>query len=470
MPALRRSQRSDGSLIWYRRNPAERSRWRCRCFAARNCSRRVVTAATPSEDGDVMLSCHRSTTGRCVRRPLPRSRRPGAHARGDAWAASGLLLLVRPSPAVGRPGPSVHVCRRLEPSPVRMVHWLVPKERVRVTATATAGSGSGELRAPTLAEVRAGLPASFLDRLKGALEVTETQLASVVGIPRQTLVGAEARECSAGTRGPGGDGGPGVRPGAVVLRRRPAARPRMAEASQSRPGWRHAPGARGHRHRRRGRHRPDRPPGARHPVVKVWRIARSTHAASVEGMLSGEGAARYGGRWNPRGMPAVYCSENPSLAALEVLVNLPGRPRSPATASWTSKSRMERFFMPPEPVGDTRQAGAELLRTHLALAAPSAVNPLERNVVLSPAHPDFIRVRPRRDPAFRVRPQAGRVNGRRHACGEAGGTRSIVAVASGGLSCSSCGARQRANESCPGSGGVWTISYLMPSGSLKNSA
>ena len=41
---------------------------------------------------------------------------------------------------------------------------------------------------PTLAEIRAGLPASFLDRLKTTLDVTDTQLASVVGIPRQTLV------------------------------------------------------------------------------------------------------------------------------------------------------------------------------------------------------------------------------------------------------------------------------------------
>ena len=35
------------------------------------------------------------------------------------------------------------------------------------------------LRQPTLAEIRNGLPASFLDHLKDALEVTETQLASV---------------------------------------------------------------------------------------------------------------------------------------------------------------------------------------------------------------------------------------------------------------------------------------------------
>ena len=44
------------------------------------------------------------------------------------------------------------------------------------------------VRPPTLAEIRDGLPASFLDRLKDTLDVTETQLASVVGIPRQTLV------------------------------------------------------------------------------------------------------------------------------------------------------------------------------------------------------------------------------------------------------------------------------------------
>ena len=44
------------------------------------------------------------------------------------------------------------------------------------------------VRPPTLAEIRAGLPASFLDRLKETLDVTEAELARVVGIPRQTLV------------------------------------------------------------------------------------------------------------------------------------------------------------------------------------------------------------------------------------------------------------------------------------------
>ena len=41
---------------------------------------------------------------------------------------------------------------------------------------------------PTLAEIRNGLSASFLDDLRVALDVTEAQLAGMVGIARQTLV------------------------------------------------------------------------------------------------------------------------------------------------------------------------------------------------------------------------------------------------------------------------------------------
>ena len=54
--------------------------------------------------------------------------------------------------------------------------------------SSTSTSGLMALRQPTLAEIRDGLPAGFLDYLKDALEVTETELASVVGIARQTLV------------------------------------------------------------------------------------------------------------------------------------------------------------------------------------------------------------------------------------------------------------------------------------------
>ena len=128
--------------------------------------------------------------------------------------------------------------------------------------------------------------------------------------------------------------------------------------------------------------------------MMVWRIAKFERARSVNDMLSGEGAARYGGRWNPKGMPAVYCSENSSLAVLEILANL-------VRPSTFPNHRILDLHVPDDaiavisaPVGDSRQIGGEMLRIHLAIMAPSSVNPLERNVVINPVHPDFEKVIP----------------------------------------------------------------------------
>ena len=128
--------------------------------------------------------------------------------------------------------------------------------------------------------------------------------------------------------------------------------------------------------------------------MKVWRIAKYEHAGSIEAMLSGEGAARYGGRWNPKGVPAVYCSENASLAALEILANLARPSTFPSYRILDLDVPDGSIAAVPDLMGDTRQAGAEMLRARLAIMAPSFVNPLERNVVINPAHPDFDRVLP----------------------------------------------------------------------------
>ncbi|MGZ5254297.1 MAG: RES family NAD+ phosphorylase [Flavitalea sp.] len=50
----------------------------------------------------------------------------------------------------------------------------------------------------------------------------------------------------------------------------------------------------------------------------VYRIVRSKNRT---GDLSGTGAFNYGGRWNQEGTYALYTSENPSLALLELLVH-----------------------------------------------------------------------------------------------------------------------------------------------------
>lgn len=109
-------------------------------------------------------------------------------------------------------------------------------------------------------------------------------------------------------------------------------------------------------------------------------------------MLSGEGARQLGGRWNSVGVPAVYCAETSSLAALEILVHLAGE-------DWPPYSILdievpdELIVEPTGSTNDTRSAGDELLARSLAIAVASVVNRLERTVVINPEHPDFVRIK-----------------------------------------------------------------------------
>jgi RES domain-containing protein len=50
----------------------------------------------------------------------------------------------------------------------------------------------------------------------------------------------------------------------------------------------------------------------------AWRLDQAIHAPSWD---SGEGAFRAGGRWNSRGVRAVYCSVDPATAILEAAVH-----------------------------------------------------------------------------------------------------------------------------------------------------
>ncbi len=50
----------------------------------------------------------------------------------------------------------------------------------------------------------------------------------------------------------------------------------------------------------------------------AWRLDAEPFAASWD---SGEGAYRVGGRWNSRGVRAVYCALDPATAILEVAVH-----------------------------------------------------------------------------------------------------------------------------------------------------
>ena len=125
-------------------------------------------------------------------------------------------------------------------------------------------------------------------------------------------------------------------------------------------------------------------------------------------MLSGDGAAREGGRWNPTGMPAVYCSETSSLAMLEVLARTKGLPASPLYAILDLLIPDEYIVEPlgladegPVGITESQRSGAATLATNLAFAVPSVINPRERNIVINPRHPSIRDVRPGRIDTFR---------------------------------------------------------------------
>lgn len=132
-----------------------------------------------------------------------------------------------------------------------------------------------------------------------------------------------------------------------------------------------------------------------------WRIDKPRRNA-----FSGEGARRFGGRWNSPGVAVVYLSEHQSLAALEIFVHLqPLVPHDKYLAYFVEwdEAQMEQLpakklpldwrASPPGPatmqVGDQWVAEAR----SAVLAVPSAVVPAERNYLLNPAHPKFGQLR-----------------------------------------------------------------------------
>ena len=130
-----------------------------------------------------------------------------------------------------------------------------------------------------------------------------------------------------------------------------------------------------------------------------WRIDRPRRNA-----FSGEGARRFGGRWNSPGTAVVYLSEHQSLAALEIFVHMqPLVPREKYLAcfvEWEASQMEELKKLPPDwraspPGAATMQIGDEWVREgrSVVLAVPSAIVPAERNFLLNPAHPKFRQLR-----------------------------------------------------------------------------
>jgi|ERR1041385_1850551 RES domain-containing protein len=136
-------------------------------------------------------------------------------------------------------------------------------------------------------------------------------------------------------------------------------------------------------------------------MITGWRIVPEARAADA---FVGEGARRFGGRWNSPGVAVIYGSQNKSLAALEQLVH--HNPRTPnrfkafrfqfpdsliETLSTRHLSADWRQEPPPPSTQQIGDAWARELRSAV-LAVPSIIIPEEVNYVLNPAHSDFKKI------------------------------------------------------------------------------
>ncbi len=134
-------------------------------------------------------------------------------------------------------------------------------------------------------------------------------------------------------------------------------------------------------------------------MITAWRIVRAEYADDVFG---GEGARRFGGRWNKIGHRVVYTASSVSLATLELIVTTP---RTQLLSEFVITSctfpevlvdEVDETQLPPNwqsypTPPELQQIGTEwiLSRSSAVLSVPSAVTPEERNYLLNPEHEHF---------------------------------------------------------------------------------
>lgn len=124
--------------------------------------------------------------------------------------------------------------------------------------------------------------------------------------------------------------------------------------------------------------------------------------------LSGYGAEKFGGRWNSKGVPAIYFSSSLSLSTLELLVNSTENtplknicyikieiPDNYKLKIFEKKELPETWNQYPYSI-ETAEAGTKILNDNKygGLKIPSAVLPIESypeeyNIILNPLFEEF---------------------------------------------------------------------------------
>jgi RES domain-containing protein len=125
--------------------------------------------------------------------------------------------------------------------------------------------------------------------------------------------------------------------------------------------------------------------------VLAWRLCRAAYAD-----LSGEGARRYGGRWNSPGRAMIYAAATAALAVLEVRVHLDLPPELiPDDYVLVTIDLGEAAIEAvPDLPADPRTLGDLWLAAQRTpvLQVPSAIVPESANLLINPAHPQASRI------------------------------------------------------------------------------
>jgi RES domain-containing protein len=130
--------------------------------------------------------------------------------------------------------------------------------------------------------------------------------------------------------------------------------------------------------------------------IVLWRLDQADHAATWG---SGEGAYLVGGRWNSKGVRAVYASLDPATAILEVAVHKTFRALDTVRHVLTSAEVLEptrihvvdasavpnpNWLRPGIPSAGQQAFGDTLLAAHPMILLPSVVSTHSWNVIFDP--------------------------------------------------------------------------------------
>lgn len=138
---------------------------------------------------------------------------------------------------------------------------------------------------------------------------------------------------------------------------------------------------------------PPLPPPLGAAELVIWRLDQAAYRASWD---SGEGAYQFGGRWNSRGVRAVYCSLDPATAILEVAAHegfkvLDTVPHVLTAATITDPSRVyvvdptsvpnPNWLRPGVPGAGQQAFGDALFARHQFVVLPSTVSTHSWNLI-----------------------------------------------------------------------------------------